>query len=661
MQYANVPEQLKAFPRWVTYKIEHKDGRKTKIPYNPNTGERAKAGQPQTWGRFEEAVAALNTGKYDGIGFEFHKDGFVGIDFDNCIENGVLNEWVSTWVARFNSYVEYSPSGTGLHIICEGELPGKAIKRPEAEMYDCGRFFTVTGKEYGLTRPLREAQEAINALYEEITPKKQNKPVQTSTTAVSLEDSKLLEIAEKAKNGSTFTKLYQGDWQGLYKSQSEADIALCNMLAFYTGKDHMQMDRLFRSSGLMRDKWDRKQNGTTYGAITIQNSIDCCTEVYNPRKSPQEVFNVSIGDDDKTKHVLDTIPAEVLQVKEIPDITFVVVDMIPQGLSLLASPPKYGKSWFVLDLCLSVAAGESFLNHQTVKKGCLYLALEDSERRLKDRMNKVLAGKRAPQNFDYAISALDIGNGLMEQLEHYMKSHKETGLIVIDTLQKVRSPSSGKENQYSADYRETACLKRFADRHNICLLLVHHLRKMSDDTDPFNRISGTNGIMGAVDTAMVLSREKREDTKTTLSITGRDIESSETILEFDKNQYKWCVMGDSATVRAQQAFQDYNNNPIVITIKTLLMQNPTGWGGTMSDLLEAGKAICNISLADSPRGLTSKIEALDKQLYDYDSITHDRIKHGNAGYKHKFFYNHSYTIGVKQPNFVTFQELSNIN
>ena len=340
MQYANVPEQLKAFPRWVTYKIEHKDGRKTKIPYNPNTGERAKAGQPQTWGRFEEAVAALNTGKYDGIGFEFHKDGFVGIDFDNCIENGVLNEWVSTWVARFNSYVEYSPSGTGVHIICEGELPGKAIKRPEAEMYDCGRFFTVTGKEYGLTRPLREAQEAINALYEEITPKKQNKPVQTSTTAVSLEDSKLLEIAEKAKNGSTFTKLYQGDWQGLYKSQSEADIALCNMLAFYTGKDHMQMDRLFRSSGLMRDKWDRKQNGTTYGAITIQNSIDCCTEVYNPRKSPQEVFNVSIGDDDKTKHVLDTIPAEVLQVKEIPDITFVVVDMIPQGLSLRSLSAK---------------------------------------------------------------------------------------------------------------------------------------------------------------------------------------------------------------------------------------------------------------------------------------------------------------------------------
>lgn len=302
MQYANVPEELKVLPRWVVYRLVDyvdKNGKKkkNKIPYNPITGFEAKAGQPQTWGRFEEAVSALNTGKYDGIGFEFHKDGFVGIDFDNCIENGVLNEWASNWVARFNSYVEHSPSGTGVHIICKGHVE-KGTNREKAEMYDCGRFFTVTGKEYGLTRPLREAQEAINALYEEITPKKQNKPVQTSTTAVSLEDSELLEIAEKAKNGSTFTKLYQGDWQGLYKSQSEADMALCNMLAFYTGKDHMQMDRLFRSSGLMRDKWDRQQSGTTYGAITIQNAVDCCTEVYNPRKSPQEVFSVVVGDDD---------------------------------------------------------------------------------------------------------------------------------------------------------------------------------------------------------------------------------------------------------------------------------------------------------------------------------------------------------------------------
>lgn len=127
MQCANVPEELKVLPQWVVYRLVDyvdKNGKKkkNKIPYNPITGFEAKAGQPQTWGRFEEAVSALNTGKYDGIGFEFHKDGFVGVDFDNCIENGVLNEWVSTWVARFNSYVEVSPSGTVFILYVRGML-----------------------------------------------------------------------------------------------------------------------------------------------------------------------------------------------------------------------------------------------------------------------------------------------------------------------------------------------------------------------------------------------------------------------------------------------------------------------------------------------------------------------------------------------------------
>lgn len=134
---------------------------------------------------------------------------------------------------------------------------------------------------------------------------------------------------------------------------------------------------------------------------------------------------------------LSVISAVELQQKEIPPARFVVVDFLPQGLSLLASPPKYGKSWFVLDLCLSVAAGTPFLGRDTVKSGCLYLALEDSQRRLQDRMNKVLDGKTAPQGFYFATSALDIGEGLLEQLEGHMAAHPDTGLIVIDTLQKV--------------------------------------------------------------------------------------------------------------------------------------------------------------------------------------------------------------------------------
>ena len=357
--------------------------------------------------------------------------------------------------------------------------------------------------------------------------------------------------------------------------------------------------------------------------------------------------------------VLNTISAQALQGKEIPPTEYVVVDMLPQGLSLLASPPKYGKSWFVLDLCLSAAAGHAFLNHRTVKCGCLYLALEDSERRLQDRMNKLLAGEKAPDQFDYATSALDIGQGLIEQLENYLKDNPQTGLIVIDTLQKVRAAAKGNENAYSADYREIGLLKSFADRHGVCLLLVHHLRKMGDDSDPFNRISGTNGIMGAVDTALVLSKQKRSDSQTTLSITGRDIESRDMVLEFSTKTYRWRVLGDADIIAEQRAKQEYDANPIVITIKKLLEQSPNHtWSGTMQDLLDAGKYIARTYLAVNARSLSSKVEKLDKQLFDYDGIIHHRAKHGSGGGKHYFY---DSTVHTVDESLGTQTELPNIN
>lgn len=337
-------------------------------------------------------------------------------------------------------------------------------------------------------------------------------------------------------------------------------------------------------------------------------------------------------------HTLSTISAPGLQDKEIPEQRYIVVDMLPEGLSLLASPPKYGKSWLVLDLCLSVAAGRQFLNHKTVKSGCLYLALEDSERRLKNRMNSILKGARAPEQFDFATSALDIGEGLMEQLENYVQGHTGTGLIVIDTLQKVRAASSGRESAYSADYREIGILKRFADKHNLCILLVHHLRKMGDDSDPFNRISGTNGIMGSADSIFVMSRAKRNDTRTTLSITGRDIESRDTVIEFDKEDHRWHVLGDSDWLEEERARLEYENSPIVQTIKKLLEQSPGHrWSGTMQELFDAGKHFAGTYLAENARGLSSKVKALEKPLFDRDGIVHEKAKNGSGGGKHYFY------------------------
>ena len=334
---------------------------------------------------------------------------------------------------------------------------------------------------------------------------------------------------------------------------------------------------------------------------------------------------------------LSTISARDLQDKEIPPAKFIVAELLPQGLALLASPPKYGKSWFVLDLCLSVAAGEQFLNHQTVKRGCLYLALEDSERRLQDRMNKILQGERAPMGFDYATSVADIEHGLIQQLEEYITQHPDTGLIVVDTLQKVRASANGKESAYSADYKETARLKNFADSHGVCVLLVHHLRKANDDTDPFNRISGTNGIFGAVDTAMVMTRTRRGDGQTTLSVTGRDIDSGEFSILFDKTAWKWKSLGNLEEVTAEQRKEEYRQSPVVITIRELLRQSSTGtWTGSMKQLLEAGQIITGTWIEPTTEKLASTIKKMERDLFTYDRIMHRRADNGTGGKKHWF-------------------------
>ena len=342
---------------------------------------------------------------------------------------------------------------------------------------------------------------------------------------------------------------------------------------------------------------------------------------------------------DQKKPALETITAAELQRKDMPPIKFIVDKLLSVGLGILASPPKYGKSWMVLALCLAVSSGDPFLGYKTNQCDCLYLALEDSQRRLKTRMNKLLSGKAASDSFHFATMASPIDNGLFDELEDFLRKHPETGLIVIDTLQRVRGASHGKEGAYAADYREVGALKAFADQSNVALLIVHHLRKMKDDGDPFNMISGTNGIMGAADTTMVLTKEKRGDNNATFSVVGRDVESSDTVLRFNKDTCYWENLGDADWFAEQQARQEYQESPIVKTIKKLVEQSPEGWSGTMQQLMDAGRFIAHRPLADSTQGLSKKLQSLDRLLFENDGIVHERKKNGSGGGKHKFYPN----------------------
>lgn len=334
---------------------------------------------------------------------------------------------------------------------------------------------------------------------------------------------------------------------------------------------------------------------------------------------------------------LNVHSARDLQEKDLPPIRWIVVDLIPQGLTLLASPPKYGKSWWVLDLCLSVARGDRFMNRTTEKSGCLYLALEDSENRLQDRINRLTYGDKAPLGFDYTITAATLDTGLIEQLEAYLKKRPNTSLIVVDTLQKVKGQATKNESAYADDYRQMTLLKRFADDHGICVLLVHHLKKGKGEGDVFERISGTNGIFGSADTAIVMQKEKRSDKETTLHITGRDVVADDEVIEFNKDSCRWECKGSVDEIEQRRLTLEYDNDPIVCTIKKLLEDAPI-WKGTASDLFTACLEITGIPPAEDEKALGKKIRAVANMMWVRDDVLYKAPgKNGGAnGRVHSF-------------------------
>lgn len=216
--------------------------------------------------------------------------------------------------------------------------------------------------------------------------------------------------------------------------------------------------------------------------------------------------------------------------------SYIVEKMIYQGLYILAGAPKIGKSWFALELCLSVAEGNQFLKHETNCGQALYLSLEDSLLRLQNRLYEFT--DEAVDNLSFAIMAESIGNGLDEQIENAKQSLPNLKIVVIDTLQKIREST---DLSYSSDYKELSVLKNLADKLGIAILLVHHTRK-NYDSDPFNMISGTTGLSGCVDGSMVLVESKRGSRKGKLYCVGRDIENLELNVVFENHH--WLVIDE---------------------------------------------------------------------------------------------------------------------
>ncbi len=295
-----IPAALRERPHWVCWQYITRGGKQTKCPVNARGGGRADSTDPATWASFDEAVAAWKAGGYAGIGYVFTADGpFAGIDLDGCIDDaGNIVSAARQIIDALNSYTEISPSGRGVKIFIAGRKPdgvgckSKAIAGfKESEVYDRDRFFTVTGQRVPDTPAgVENRQAALDALCIQLWPKK--RPPHLNGTVASAgfsgDDEALIQRAGAAKNGDRFKKLWAGDTSLHADDHSGADQALCNLLAFWTGKDAARMDRLFRRSGLFREKWDEKRGDRTYAQRTIDCAIADCKETFSPRSRPPQ-------------------------------------------------------------------------------------------------------------------------------------------------------------------------------------------------------------------------------------------------------------------------------------------------------------------------------------------------------------------------------------
>jgi P4 family phage/plasmid primase-like protien len=290
-----VPSELEQRPQWVCWRQEQRGKRPTKVPIRASDLKRASATKPSDWCDFETALSAYQQNEtLAGIGFVFTPDDpFCGIDLDDCInDEGDLVASAQSIVDSLNSYTEISPSGRGVKVFIVGVKPEGARCRTKAvegfkeiEIYGQKRFFTLTGRHLeGTPSVIENRQDELDSLCGRLWPKK---PTPVASRPAILpnpvdNDESLIDRASQAKDGENFKRLWEGNLSLHDGDHSAADLALCNKLAFWTGRDFDRMDRLFRASGLFREKWNEKRGEQTYGQLTLARAIEGCTQVYSP-------------------------------------------------------------------------------------------------------------------------------------------------------------------------------------------------------------------------------------------------------------------------------------------------------------------------------------------------------------------------------------------
>ena len=356
----NIPHSMRVERRWVVWHYVWKEDQQKwdKPPYIATAPDQhADSTDPATWRSCEEALASYQAGKCDGIGFVLG-DGWTGFDSDGSA--------APEYVAILNTYTEESPSGDGgVHCLCRGVKPGPRCtvgKRPtKYELYDHGRYFTVTGHHVGGTpTTVEERTPEIATLYSRLFPVEHESAKSSSVLA----DDALIAKASASKTGAKFAALWKGDTTD-YESHSEADLALCAYLAFWTNRDAAQMDRLFRRSGLMRDKWNR------VGAGAIATAIASTTKGYTGTATKPHII--------------------IRKASDVPDEQLEKVfggRLVRGSFGFVSGPGEAGKGMLLADMASRFTTGRPFPGEKAERQptNVMLCVVEDSMGRVKSRL-----------------------------------------------------------------------------------------------------------------------------------------------------------------------------------------------------------------------------------------------------------------------------------
>lgn len=345
--------------------------------------------------------------------------------------------------------------------------------------------------------------------------------------------------------------------------------------------------------------------------LTVQRIPDQNAEINPPEEDLKELYRrMQRMADPRYLHTVSMTELYQTAYKSRPPI---IDGLLYSGAYIIAGAPKIGKSFLVAQLAYHVSTGQKLWEYDVHQGTVLYLALEDDFGRIQNRMF-MMYGVEDTDKLYFATVAGKIGNGLDEQLENFMREHPDTKLIIIDTMQKVRE-AGGEAYSYASDYEIIGVLKRFADRHNICVLIVHHTRKQPAG-DSFEMISGTTGLLGCADGSLLMQKKKRTDLTATVDVVGRDQQDQILYLRKDPETQIW---------QLEKTENELHKEPPDATLEAvskLVSSDNREWTGSPSELAEAA----NVGMAAN--ALTKYLNVKSGRLLDEYHVSYEnKAKH----------------------------------